>query len=170
MYSALAVANKFLDFADGDNVGLSPMKLQKLVFLAHGWHLAINKTPLVREEIEAWQWGPVISDLYHELKEFGRESIKGRITDWGILECDEVDLYDAEVYEIPEDDTQTVNFLEEVWAVYKEFTGFQLSNWLHVEGSPWHQVWTQEGGVGLHEVIGDDIIQRYYEDLTKRNQ
>ena len=167
MYSALAVANKFLDFAARDNVRLSPMKLQKLVFLAHGWHLAINKRPLVREEIEAWQWGPVISDLYHELKEFGRESVTGRITDLGILEHDEVDLYDAEVYEIPEDDTQTVNFLEEVWDVYKEFTGYQLSNWLHIEGSPWYQVWNQEGGVGLHEIISDDIIQEYYDKYPK---
>ena len=88
MYSALAVANEFLEIAERGNMGLSPMKLQKLVFLAHGWHLAIHKAPLVREGIEAWQWGPVISDLFHEVKEIGRESIDGRITDLGLLELD----------------------------------------------------------------------------------
>ena len=167
MYSALAVANKFLDLADRDNVGLSPMKLQKLVFLAHGWHLAIYKAPLVREEIEAWQWGPVISDLYHEVKEFGRESIRGRITDLGILELDEVEFYGAEIHEIPEYDSRTMGLLEEVWEVYQGFTGFQLSNWLHVEGSPWHQVCNQDGGIGLHEIISNDIIREYYETYPK---
>lgn len=163
MYSALAVANKFLDFAARDNVRLSPMKLQKLVFLAHGWYLAIHKRPLVREEIEAWQWGPVISDLYYEVREFGRDLIRGRITNLGVLEQDEVDLYDAEVYVIPEYDLKTINFLKEVWDVYREFTGIQLSNWLHIEGSPWHQVCDQEGGLGLHEVISNGIIREYYE-------
>ncbi|MDE2999178.1 MAG: DUF4065 domain-containing protein [Gemmatimonadota bacterium] len=163
MHSALAIANEFLEIAEGENVGLSPMKLQKLVFLAHGWHLAIHKAPLVREGVEAWQWGPVISDLFHEVKEFGRESIRGRITDLGLLDPDEVDLYDAEIYRIPAYDTKTTGFLKEVWDVYREFTGIQLANWLHVKGSPWYQVWNQKGGVGLIEVISDDIIKEYYE-------
>ena len=54
---------------------VSPMKLQKLVYFAHGWHLAIHNRPLVNEQVEAWKFGPVFSDLYHQIKSFGNEKI-----------------------------------------------------------------------------------------------
>lgn len=170
MYSALDVANKLLDFADEEDEPLTPMKLQKLVFLAHGWHLAIHKRPLVSEYAEAWEWGPVFGSLYHELKMFGREPVKGRITDWGVLTPGEVSYYDADVYKIPETDTETIEFIKVVWDAYKEYTGSQLSNWLHIDGSPWHQVWNREGGVRRNEIIDDDIIKDYYENYAKENQ
>jgi len=44
------------------------MKLQKLVYYAHGWHLALNNEPLIDEQVECWQYGPVISSLFHEFK------------------------------------------------------------------------------------------------------
>ena len=170
MYSALAVANKLLDFAERDNVGLSPMKLQKLVFLAHGWYLAIHKRPLVEDYAEAWEWGPVFGNLYHELKVFGREPVKGRITDLGVLTPNEVSYYDADVYEIPETDTETVVFIKEVWDAYKEYTGSQLSNWLHIDGSPWQQVRRKEGGIRANQIIDDAIIKQYYENYAKEDQ
>lgn len=70
-----AVANYFLDKAREDGVDLSPMKLQKLIYFAHGWHLAIYGEPLIDESVEAWAWGPVISSIYHDFKKYGRDPI-----------------------------------------------------------------------------------------------
>ena len=66
-YSALAIANFFLE----NHKSISPMKLQKLVYFAHGWNLAISNNPLIKEPIEAWDYGPVISTIYNEFKLFG---------------------------------------------------------------------------------------------------
>ena len=79
--SSKAVANYFLDIAERDGKTLNPMKLQKLVYIAHGWHLAIRRRPLIRESVEAWKYGPVIADLYHEFKKFGNMPITERATE-----------------------------------------------------------------------------------------
>jgi len=47
-YDAKIVANYFLDLADRDHVFVSPLKLQKLVYLAHGWSLALRGRPLLK--------------------------------------------------------------------------------------------------------------------------
>lgn len=72
-----AVANYLLDLADASGDPVSPMKLQKLLYYAHGWHLAVTDRPLLNEFVEAWRWGPVIPSIYHEFKEFGDAPIKG---------------------------------------------------------------------------------------------
>lgn len=67
-YSAKAIANKFLDIAESEGAKIDPMKMQKLVYIAHGWGLGFLGEPLITQDIEAWKYGPIISDLYHEFK------------------------------------------------------------------------------------------------------
>ncbi|GAA3842792.1 hypothetical protein GCM10022243_06560 [Saccharothrix violaceirubra] len=43
----------------------SPMKLQKLLYYAQGWHLATEHTPLFEARIEAWKRGPVVPEVYY---------------------------------------------------------------------------------------------------------
>ena len=40
-YSAKAVANYFLS-KYGRKKGITPLKIQKLVYIAHGWHMACH--------------------------------------------------------------------------------------------------------------------------------
>src|SRR4051794_31282897 len=75
-YSAAAVANYFIDLAAQESKTLTPMKVQKLVYYAHGWHLAITGEPLIDEQVEAWRWGPVIHSLYSCLAEHGNQAIR----------------------------------------------------------------------------------------------
>jgi uncharacterized phage-associated protein len=45
---------------------VDPKKLQKLVFYAQAWHLAITNEPLFGDPIEAWRDGPVVRALYRK--------------------------------------------------------------------------------------------------------
>ena len=54
---------------------LTPMEVNKLVYISHGWMLALHDESLISEKIEAWKHGPVIPSLYHKFKMYGAEPI-----------------------------------------------------------------------------------------------
>jgi uncharacterized phage-associated protein len=74
--SALDVARYLLasqDQASGEEI--TNLKLQKLLYYAQGYHLALFGTPLFADEIQAWLHGPVVKDVYHEFSDFDRSPI-----------------------------------------------------------------------------------------------
>jgi len=71
-----AVADYFIECSKNEKIFLSNLSIQKLSYFAYGWIIATEDEKLFYDRIEAWQYGPVIPSLYHQLKQFGR----GRIT------------------------------------------------------------------------------------------
>ena len=47
-----------------ESIQLCPMRLQKLLYYCQGWCLALLGKPLFHQEIEAWENGPVVRDVY----------------------------------------------------------------------------------------------------------
>ena len=47
------------------------MLLQKLVYIAHGWNLAICGEPLIEEAPEAWDNGPVYRSIWDHIRDHG---------------------------------------------------------------------------------------------------
>ena len=70
MANVLDVA-QFMILAAGDESDMTNMKLNKLLYYAQGIHLARTGHPLFRDQIEAWQHGPVVPSVYQQYKEFG---------------------------------------------------------------------------------------------------
>lgn len=64
MTSVIVVAAIIIDECDRMNMPLTPQKLMKLCYIAHGCHLAIGGEPLFDDRIEAWRYGPIIPALY----------------------------------------------------------------------------------------------------------
>jgi uncharacterized phage-associated protein len=62
MTSVLDVAWYFVKKGNGDN-SITQLKLQKLCYYAQGFHLAIFGVRLFVEDIEAWDYGPVVCEL-----------------------------------------------------------------------------------------------------------
>ena len=54
---------------------ISNLKLQKMLYYAQGWHLALRGGPLFPERFEAWVHGPVVRSVYQQYKGFGWRSI-----------------------------------------------------------------------------------------------
>jgi len=68
--TANTVADYFLALANEVEEPLTNMKLNKLVYYAQAWHLAIFSTPLFTDEIEAWVHGPVVRSVYDLYRRF----------------------------------------------------------------------------------------------------
>lgn len=156
-YPAIVVGGYFIRLAIDEGKSITPMKLQKLIYFAHGIHLAMNEKPLISETIEAWKYGPVIPTVYHSFKAFGNNSIP------------DSPFYAVSVKDFVEDsitrlDNSTKIFLKQVWDIYKKFSAFQLSELTHVKDAPWSQVVVQNGGGSVFQnlPIQDEVIERYF--------
>ena len=162
-YSSIAVANFFVQKAiEAKATDLSPMKLQKLVYFAHGWYLALNKKPLLTDRIEAWQYGPVISTLYHETKKWGNSSINSQIQ---LFDYSRLQYFTPTV-----DDQETIEFLDSIWKAYAKHSAIKLSNATHLEGSPWDKtIKTNEGNIGRNTIIDDKVIEEYFSQIALTN-
>jgi uncharacterized phage-associated protein len=53
-----------------------PLKLQKLLYYVQAWSLAWRDRPLFEEPIEAWQYGPVVEQIYQRYKKYGYDPIE----------------------------------------------------------------------------------------------
>lgn len=122
MTTAQTVANYFLykDNLEDESAGISNLKLQKLVYYAQGFHLAVFDKPLFKERVSAWAHGPVVPDLYHEYKEYGSNPIPFD------EDFDPTDYFDDGQLEL----------LEEVFNVFGQFTAWKLRDMTHEE-KPW---------------------------------
>ena len=155
MYSAKAIANYFLDLGDEENIEITPMQIQKLVYIAHGYHLAKTDYPLISDRIEAWQYGPVIPALYDEFSHLGPEPIYERA-------YEEVIATIRTPNPIAES-SETENILNEVWDEYNRYDALELSTLTHKPNSPWDI--TKKRGwnrIKKNPPIDNDTIKDYY--------
>jgi uncharacterized phage-associated protein len=146
--SARAVANEFLRLAEEDGRALTPLQIIKLVYIAHGWMLALYQRPLITDRIEAWKYGPVIPNLYHDVKGFGADYIHGR-------------LRDALSQPL---DPQERNLIRQVYNIYGQKNGVQLSELTHRSGTPWHITTWRPDAMGVP--ISNDLIAEHYRRLA----
>jgi uncharacterized phage-associated protein len=157
-YLAKAVANKFLELARQENKPLTQMQIQKLVYISHGFNLALmNGEPLIDEDIQAWQYGPVISSLYDEFRGFGNQPITSDAT---ITTIDDNFNINSTVPHIT--DGQTSELISAVWDKYKIYSGPNLSDLTHKEGTPW-SITLQNNS--FRSTINNEVIKDYYNQL-----
>ena len=154
-YSACSVAKYFIEQKlQENNTPPTPMQLLKLVYIAHGWNLAINDKPLISDRIEAWKYGPVIPNLYHEIKHWGNEPVKM-------------------IFSNPVSDTHSFlredrNVMDAVLESYDGIDGIRLSVLTHAAGTPWHEVYfDKDGNSRSNAEITDEIIRRHFVKLGK---
>ena len=154
--SAMAVANWFLTRAKTEPSvpPVDQLKLYKLVFYAHAWHLGNKCGALFDEDVEAWPHGPVVRDLYNEFKSAGRSAIQklgSRLTVDGMEVSSETPIYEGDLE----------RFFEDVWNSYKNHTGIQLSNATHALGEPWSIV-AEKHDLSRKPSIPNELIEQVY--------
>ena len=102
--------------------------------------------PLIVEDIEAWEYGPVVPVLYYEFKKFGRYPIPVQHVE--------------ETKHIKDED---IVLLDKVLDEYGGFEGIELSSMTHQKGTPW----TKSYRKGARNIIKNDLIKHYYSERSK---
>lgn len=75
MYPALVVADYIIQYGSIKRIGISNLKLQKLLYFVQAEFLVERNEPCFPEEIEAWDFGPVVPKVYRKYKIYGSSNI-----------------------------------------------------------------------------------------------
>ena len=151
-YSTQDVADYFLEKGENDPT-MTPMKLIKLVYIAHGWNLGLTGQPLVNEDAEAWKYGPVFPSLYKKYRVFKDGKIKHE-----------------PIEELNIKNENDLSFLNRIWNFYSKFDGLQLSTKTHESDTPWSVTWEkakQKETISENSlIISNTIIAQHYNSLS----
>jgi len=115
--TAKQVADYLVWFSHEHGDPISNLKLQKLLYYAHAWYLALNDRPLFDDEIQAWVHGAVVPSVYHVFKDWA----------WKPIE---------KAHKEPELPPKVKKHLDEVMDVYGNLSAYQLERLNHKE-KPW---------------------------------
>lgn len=167
IFSADAIANYFLREHGLGN--LTQLQIQKLVYVSHGWHLALTKQPLIRDRIEPWKFGPVIRSLRNEFACFGPSPITAFATEPGIVDGVLQDTRPTIESEQLDYAPKIQALLMQIDKVYGKMTGPQLSTLTHQKGTPWYQVYRDKynGNPPNGTHIPDELIESHFVSLLK---
>ncbi|EPE98632.1 Panacea domain-containing protein [Rhizobium grahamii] len=128
MYNTRHVLNTLLQraFKEG-RTDVSPMKAQKLLFYTHGWHLATTGHPAIEHNFDVWQFGPVVPDLYHDLKHFGSGPVSSYVKN----------PFEDKPFVVNPMKKALYESLDIAWEKYIGIPAVNLSAMTHEVGSPW---------------------------------
>ncbi|MDR1921108.1 MAG: DUF4065 domain-containing protein [Candidatus Adiutrix sp.] len=132
MPSVFDVADYFIaknDPREGDR--MTNLRLQKLVYYAQGFCLALLNRPLFNEPIEAWRHGPVCEALYHKYKSFGSEPLDTIYK----TKREAAQALKSALKPFAKDE---IEVLDEVFEVYGQYTASRLRQLSH-DTPPWQQ-------------------------------
>ncbi len=161
-YDARAVANFLLDHADCCGLSLTQLALLKLIYFSHGWYLSCFGAPLIENEFEAWENGPVVRVVRNCFKDVRGAPIRHR--------AEKLNIYTGELVTVrPDLTSEDAEFVRAVFDRYHVYGAWQLSAMTHDHGSPWDRLWNAKlpvARVGLR--IKNEEIKSHFDALAHR--
>lgn len=91
------VANIRIDLALREERPITPLQSNKPAYFGHAWMLGLSSRPLLKQEVIAYDYGPIIPDIYHALRRWRGEPVTRQIADYEISPPQQ-DLSDNEEY------------------------------------------------------------------------
>ena len=158
--SALSMANYFIELAASQNKPVTPLRLMKLVYIAHGYILAMLGRSVLNprfDRVEAWKYGPVIPSVYHSFKIYGNRPIQAKTVIFIRESKDGVETSEPEL-----EDTEAKIICDFVWKRYEHFSDWDLVELLHKDNTPWKLVYEE----GKNKEIPDMYTKVYFQKLV----
>lgn len=157
MYNALDVARYIINKSNTSGCALSNLKLQKVLYFVQANFLVNtdDNHPCFANRIEAWDFGPVIPDVYHEFKRYGSSNIPyiEEYTDFsdGLWNSATKKYSDSIIMD--EDKPK----IDEMVQMCEPYTATALVNITHNQ-RPWKDAYSR----GYNMEITNDAILEYY--------
>lgn len=119
VYSSHEISGSLIAVASRHGRSLCNLKLQKLLYYAQGFHLAIHGEPLFGDSIHRWKHGPVVVPAWRRFRPFGRTPIEVEAAS-----------------DVPDLPAETSEILEAIWSNYGRMAAWALRELTHRE-PPW---------------------------------
>lgn len=142
-YDSTLLAKFLLSVAHSKYQALNMTKLQKLMYIVYGYYLSTFQHKIINEQPQAWPFGPVFARV-HKNVDYTQ-----------ILRLDDPELVGIS------QDSELKRVLEKVVENYAGITASQLSNWSHLDGSPWKKT-TEQKNFKWSREIPDELISDYF--------
>jgi uncharacterized phage-associated protein len=136
MNTAINVAKYMTDLIDVDQ-----LKLEKLLFYTQAVCLVHYGKSAFDDPIEAWDYGPVVPNVYYAVKNYDNP-----------IKLPEIVLAPM--------DPDIIHSIDLVIEYYGPMSGIALINETHSE-KPWHNAYAR----GKNVVITNEAIKRYYSTI-----
>lgn len=148
-YTANEVADTLIALAREQNIEISNLKLQKLLYYAQAWSLVLREAPLFREDFEAWVHGPVVPEVFRRFKSYRWQPITENVT--------------------PLKDVELRHHLLAVLEVYGSLKPTQLERLSHSE-RPWKDARGNLDPIAAsNEVITQQSMKDFFSELYEAN-
>ncbi|PAF41291.1 type II toxin-antitoxin system antitoxin SocA domain-containing protein [Helicobacter sp. 11S02629-2] len=134
---ALDLARYIVQLTDLNGFPVSNLQLQKIMYFVNLKHIKDTGSFLIDEPFEAWQFGPVVEEVYREYSIWAGLAI---YTDAKVLD----------------DRTLSPDMNELILNLAKKYP-WELVNITHLPNSAWDR--TYQGGSGNHALISKELIR-----------
>lgn len=121
---------------------ITPLELQKYLYYVDGISLCFFEKPAFENDIIAWEYGPVIQEIYDKYRGYGKDEI--------ILDKKSIKISSGLRY-----------IIKRVINGYGKYTGGELIDLTHEE-TPWKST-------RKNEIIDKDSIKQYFKEVYLQN-
>lgn len=136
-YSALEIAKYVIDKCTRDEQPVSNLQLQKILYYIQKTFLK-NGTEAFEDEMEAWQFGPVVPNVYYQYCGFGAMEIRMR--------------YETNIVEL------FMKIIDPIVDKKRKLDPWDMVEDTHQEGKAWAEIY--RNGLGNHHIIPKELIKR----------
>ena len=157
-YNALDIARYVIKYSNDRDYGVSNLKLKKILYFIQAYFLTQTNSPCFKEPIEAWDFGPVVPDVYKQYKAYGGTDIP---TMKSYVSFDGNDIWKSKrirfnKINIKDEDKILIN---KVIDKFSEYSATDLVT-LTQHQTPWIDAFS----LGESNEISLDAIRRYFHD------
>lgn len=132
----------------GEKEGITNLKLQKILYFIEAYYLSVKGKSAFVDDILAWEYGPVVPDIYHRFKHYENKPI-----------------FSEEGYtcSLPNEDKKII---QEVWTTFDKFSAGRLVEITH-NHEPWIKAYERRKSGDGSDVISKKEMKEYYTGLFK---
>ncbi len=154
MNRVLDICRFIINYSNGQGYDISNLKLQKLLYFVQAYFLISVHELCFAEGIEAWDFGPVVPEAYHEYKRYGNMDIPPVTSYFERERNHELTKHDFDEECIAPNNRRRIRDVVDNFA---EYTASELVELTHGQ-SPWKDAYVP----GENRLINRESIERYF--------